>query len=388
MGKAYDRVWTYAGAIIRKRGARSFQVEINHNGKRIRQTLDTLARAKTYAEQQQIHLRNEGVAALQLTAKQRQDALDAIRVLSGTPLLEAAKFYVRHHKPTGGVRTVKELMDEYHETKRKANRRPATLGDIRSRIGSLARSFGDRHVHTLTTSEIVEWLDKHTSSPISRDNYRRNFVAFFNYARKVGLIELNPAQNIEIPEKDEKLPEIYTPHEVERILNAAQHVKKRMVPMYAIGFFAGLRTAELAQLDWSSVDLDARLITVRPETAKKRRQRHIAISDNLLVWLATHRRSSGRVAPADAVVRRWRPKILKEAQVKRWLHNGMRHSFASYHLAKHQDPGRTALDLGHTSPTIVFDHYRNLVKPAEAAQYWEIRPRQEGQVIELHAQTA
>ena len=30
--------------------------------------------------------------------------------------------------------------------------------------------------------------------------------------------------------------------------------------------------------------------------------------------------------------------------------------------------------MGHTSPAVVFPHYRELVEPEEAARYWNIRP--------------
>jgi hypothetical protein len=55
----------------------------------------------------------------------------------------------------------------------------------------------------------------------------------------------------------------------------------------------------------------------------------------------------------------------------------MRHSFGSYHLAKHHDISRTALELGHTRPDVLFNHYRNLVKPADTETYWNIYPKQE-----------
>ena len=55
----------------------------------------------------------------------------------------------------------------------------------------------------------------------------------------------------------------------------------------------------------------------------------------------------------------------------------MRHSFASYHLAKHKDAGQTATELGHTSTALVFSHYRKLAKPAGAARYFGIEPKRE-----------
>lgn len=49
----------------------------------------------------------------------------------------------------------------------------------------------------------------------------------------------------------------------------------------------------------------------------------------------------------------------------------MRHSFASYHLAKFHDAPRTALELGQTGGLdILFRHYRSLVTEAQAEQYF------------------
>jgi hypothetical protein len=62
----------------------------------------------------------------------------------------------------------------------------------------------------------------------------------------------------------------------------------------------------------------------------------------------------------------------------------MRHCFGSYHLAK-QDISRTALELGHTRPDVLFNHYRNLVKPVDAKTYWNIYSKQEAQIIPLKA---
>ena len=57
-----------------------------------------------------------------------------------------------------------------------------------------------------------------------------------------------------------------------------------------------------------------------------------------------------------------------------WPPNALRHSFASYHLAHHQDAAKTALQLGHTESRTLFAHYRELVKPADAKLYWRIFP--------------
>ena len=52
----------------------------------------------------------------------------------------------------------------------------------------------------------------------------------------------------------------------------------------------------------------------------------------------------------------------------------MRHCFASYYLAMHQDQNKTALQLGHRDTNLLYNHYRNLVTKADAEKYWSIKP--------------
>lgn len=73
------------------------------------------------------------------------------------------------------------------------------------------------------------------------------------------------------------------------------------------------------------------------------------------------------------------------AGLKYWPPNALRHSFASYFLAHFQDAARLALELGHTSQDLIFRHYRELVKPAQAAKYWDIRPAPQTSLVALSA---
>jgi integrase len=64
----------------------------------------------------------------------------------------------------------------------------------------------------------------------------------------------------------------------------------------------------------------------------------------------------------------------RPAGITEWPDNALRHSFASYHVAHFKDAKALALEMGHTDSGILFNHYRALVKPKEAARYWNIRP--------------
>jgi integrase len=56
-----------------------------------------------------------------------------------------------------------------------------------------------------------------------------------------------------------------------------------------------------------------------------------------------------------------------------WPEDVLRHSFASYHLAKHRNAALTAELMGHKNARIIYAHYREVVKDAEdVSLFWSI----------------
>ena len=237
-----------------------------------------------------------------------------------------------------------------------------------------SEEFGKRHIHTLQPEDIDGWLDDNNYTGQSRINYCRVFSGFFNFARKLRLIGSNPADkdHIDRPKLDEHLPVVFPVATVETLMSTAFKKAPKLAPYLAIGFFAGLRTAELDGLDWANIHIDQKLITVRPEIAKRRRQRHVNMSDNLIAWLQPYAKTKGLLRVKG--LRKLMDFTIKKSKIE-WVHNGMRHTYASHHLAKHQDSSKTMLQLGHVGRVdVLFNHYRNLVTPTDCDRYWNIIP--------------
>ena len=57
-----------------------------------------------------------------------------------------------------------------------------------------------------------------------------------------------------------------------------------------------------------------------------------------------------------------------------WKHNALRHSFISYRVAATQDVAKVSLEAGN-SPQMIFRHYRELVRPADAVKWFAIAPK-------------
>jgi site-specific recombinase XerD len=143
------------------------------------------------------------------------------------------------------------------------------------------------------------------------------------------------------------------------------------LPFWAIGAFAGLRRSEIER-DWAQVDFEAGLIEVKARHSKTARRRFVTMQANLRAWLPPYRTQRGPVCPDNL---RKRIDVDREkAQIQEgWPPNALRHSFGSYHLAHFKDAAALALQMGN-SPEVIFRHYRELVKPKEAARYWQIKP--------------
>ena len=89
------------------------------------------------------------------------------------------------------------------------------------------------------------------------------------------MIDFNPVTFTAKPKLIDRPPEIFTVDELRALLEAAQRTQPSVVPMLAIGAFAGLRDAEIKRLDWNEVDLSRGHIEVKVAKAKSARRRTV-----------------------------------------------------------------------------------------------------------------
>ena len=160
-------------------------------------------------------------------------------------------------------------------------------------------------------------------------------------------------------------------------MNAAVEQMPGMIAPLALGFFAGIRTAEIRRLTWEKhIDQERGLITVTEDVAKKRSVRNVQILHNLMQWLGAAPVKAGPVAPSSEGT--WRhgfDLVRMKAGITSWPRNCMRHSYGSYHLEYFGDPVRTAMQMGHRdSGDLLFEHYRQLCDRQTALAYWRIIP--------------
>jgi integrase len=345
---------------------------------RNRQFFKSKTEAETVLEQKLIEQENFGTAGLSFNERQRTEYLECAELLQpfNATIRDAVNFYLPHLHASNRTCTVAELVDELLKVKEADGASERYLSDLRSRLGQFAASFDDKPVAEITATEVDHWLrslsDSETGKPLAattRNNFRRVLIVAFNFAKDRGYCVGNAAEKSAKAKVIESAVGILTVDQTARLLESAA---SELVPYVAIGAFAGLRRAELERLDWREVDFESSLIEVTASKAKSTRRRFVRIQPNLARWLRPYAQPRGEVTPLK--YRELLDTARESAGIEEWPNNALRHSFASYNLARFNDAATLALELGHTNSNLVFQHYRQLVKPKDAKRYWEIIP--------------
>jgi len=217
----------------------------------------------------------------------------------------------------------------------------------------------------------------------SKAHYRRALHHMFQYAIVLKACPSNPVTEAVKPKAKPSSTKVLRPTQLAALLAS---VDDEILPAIAISFFAGVRRSELLRLDWSEIDLRDGTIEITAENAKTAQRRLIPMSNNLKAWLKPFAKHEGHVVGSEGILRGGLKRACKAAKIKDWPRNAGRHSYASYHLAEHDDPGKLSIALGHPHPLMLHKHYKAIVTVKAAKQYWGITPTKADNVT--HYKTA
>ncbi len=354
-----------------------------------RKFFKTRAEADADARRQKTLLEIHSREAVGLSQREMSEIIHAKKELAkyDKTITDAARFLVDHLERVRrhGI-TVATLVAELLEAKRKDGRSEIYLRDLRNilagpegQASAFSRDFGKRAIAAITVEELDEWLRALPGSPKTRTNFRTNIGVLFSYAVKRRILDFNPITHTAKPKLPDNPPEIFTVDELRALLDAANRVAPDVLPMLAIGAFAGVRDAEIKRLDWHEIDLVRGHIEIKGAKAKSARRRIIPMQPNLAAWLRPYSEKQGSLIPEG--YRSSLERVRKIAELASWPTNGLRHSYASYRLAAIHDAPRVASELGHTSPQMLYSTYRELVLPEEAERYWKLVPESNSENI-------
>jgi integrase/recombinase XerD len=364
------------------------------HGKRARKYFATRAEAETFIEAEEIKRENLGTRATHIDGPLAEDAVraadllrphgmtvfDAARLATesvvklapyGVGVGEAVNFYVETMRQRQASVSVERLVAEFLENRRAKGKSEIYLRDLDKRLARFVREIGPgRMMSDLQAVEVENWIHGLGVGAQTMNNFRAVLSAAWGFAAKRGYASENVLGKVDKVKVTRDHVATFTPAEVERLLNAAPF---EFVPFLAIGVFAGLRPEEIKRLQWAEVSFGDRLITVNATVSKTAKKRHAEISGNLLKWLRPYAGRTGAVACPN--LQKLMRQSRRAAGIETWPADVLRHTFASAHYAHHKNPAHTALLLGHRNQDMLMNHYRNLMKPVEAAKFWKIVPQ-------------
>ena len=334
-----------------------------------------------------------------LTQRRALDALNALALLeeykAARTLTELALEYCRREKlpeRCGPPITLRALFTRYQGS--------LSAEQTRYRAGHrcvanffCARFGDDRPADSIRREEVEAALAGYASAA-SYNSVACRVRAVFRWGLREKLLAETTAAQIELRRVEWREPVFFRPEKVERIFRAAEAWAAAAPPperawapaalrLLALGFFAGVRTAEIARARVEDLDLEGPVLRIpRPKGyTRGMRPRLVELEPNAVAWLRRHAPGPGESGPLVPELWRftgWKKRVLAPLGLS-WgndeAHNVMRHTYATMHVGAFRDSAATALNLGHGRASDMLDkHYRGLVPKAVALPYWRIEP--------------
>jgi integrase len=337
-----------------------------------------LAAGKHWYNDKRGEIRRDRSAVLTVSDHTRLAVLEAERRLEpyGKTLLQAVNTAIEVYKQDviGESLTFAQAAERFIKHKQMENCRPSYLDDIKDRMQALSQ-FNGEPLSSITGEALIEFLQDREIGAVTWNNWRRNLRVFFNFCMDPSrnLLRKNPAMAIPEKKVDEEEVEVLSVDQARKLLKLVKDSFARQIPWLALGMFAGLRRNEAQAAQWEDIDWEHNVIKVRSSKVRSVSTRYVELTDAARSFLEGHKQESGPIA-TGVFARRNDFKEIAALTGIDCSKNLYRHSFGSYHLAQHQNRGKTMDQMGHENLQTFVRWYRRPMPRLVAEAYWNIRP--------------
>ena len=256
-------------------------------------------------------------------------------------------------------------------------------------LREFADTFPGHAVCDLGKNHLSAYVGGHSEVSARTRNGRRNAVKMFvKWCVERDYLSANhrllAADGMAKETEDFGEIELYTPAELKTMLDMAKGPLRAVIALCGL---AGLRLQEAARLTWQDVFKIENHIEVSSAKSKTRARRLVEIVPALAAWLKPYQDSSGPVWPHNLDRFHDEFNALLGTLGTTARRNGLRHSFCTYHYAKHANESLTAQQAGN-SPQMVHAHYKGLATKAEAVKWFKVLPPKSAKNVIPLTQTA
>lgn len=227
-------------------------------------------------------------------------------------------------------------------------------------------------VADIEPAALRRWVKARSANTNTQAMYLRYARLFFAYLRRNRLAADDPTEAVVMP-KSKPGRNILTPAQMKALL--ALELPDHVRALLLLGGFAGLRTEEVERMDWEHINTKTGQIHVVPGAMKDSGgfdQRIVDFTEPLKRrkdWLAEQR---GKIIPVASETLHTHRRQSCAPLLAEWPDNCLRHSFATYHLARAKNAGLTAYQMGHTSAAMVQRVYAVPAALADWRAWWKI----------------
>jgi len=237
----------------------------------------------------------------------------------------------------------------------------------------------DADLEALATSDVMAWVDACRARGLAPATVARRIVAvrmFYRFLRFEGLVSNDPAEMLQGPQKWQRLPDVLTCEDVERLLAAPDTTTplgKRDRAMLELLYATGARASELCGLDVGDVNFEYRFARYLGKRCKERIVPvGAAALDAVRAWLDGGRADILKDGTKPAMfLTRYGKRIGRQSLWQRVHHytlvagitknvhpHTLRHSFATHLLSGGANLRAVQIMLGHVniSTTEIYTH--------------------------------
>jgi len=324
---------------------------------------------------------------------------EASRLAPEADPVEVFRFWLQHQPKVSKTVYLTDAARAYLRMMAEVGRDKNYTGHARKALEDFEHEAGNKPIHEFDTECLREHLFGLPYAAVTIRHRRSHLLCAFAWWVEQGWISENSVQKVKRPQVVTDEPGILSVEEMAKLFRANEKIDPEICGLLALGAFAGMRASAIAKVDHEEIDFrQLGILTPASKTKKKRRQWIEGLPENLWEWLKRtpseafamtqrqmlHRRAeafkrAGLLIEADDIAYENRKREKKGEPMVNWKvkhppKNCLRHSFATYHVALHRDPGKTALILSHRNQEVLYQHYLGIATKEQASHYFQIKP--------------
>lgn len=237
-------------------------------------------------------------------------------------------------------------------------------------------------LHALTGQNVTELLVRMNLTDATHNKVLSELFALCTWAQRKQYIDpdRHPLRHVRRKVYAETELHCLQPQQLQRLLLTACTKHNPDVAVHvALGAFAGIRPYEARRLRWRDVDTEDGFISVRGRASKTGGTRHITLRPVLRAWLDYLCPPAARQPEALLAARcstSTQSILHRNAGLKKWPHDVLRHSFASYAIKAGTPLHEVQADMGHVGLNLLRTRYLNMagLTKAGAEEWWNMTP--------------